>query len=617
MTLRTHSVRYFFVIVLMLSLSAVYSSSAQSTALTQIAKTLDGEISIRLPAGWQSRDTAASIFTSVLAIGDNAQSLQSVIDSLTSTPNATTATMNGIIGIVNPQFVSGLSTDMAISTLLNSLISGVQQQGGQILEQQSILLGGQYPASIALVSIAAEQAKGYIGVFQAGTNIGEFTIGATPERSFDANQQMFIDMMNSIRMPAETGSSLPPTAAVATAVPVNPPPPGDQAVTASPNGVFSVRLPSGWQSQPTTVENFGDTIVFGDSTASLTGSRNFLVIGNSPGSFSGVGGMIGVVNVGQQAFAPLVTPLMQSLLGILTGTGAQLLQQPQAHVFGNQYDGQLALTSIGPIAVMYSDTQILVAILLTDDTTANSTEMNAILESIRMPAETPDVVPSEEVNPVTPEAVPTEEAVALELQTARSGDLRVSVGLPAEAVMLDHVADANILAFGDSAEAAEARLFSAKPDLATETAITGNGGLIILYPMSQFGIDPANPDLSALMTRALGNLQGYTIEQEAEPLESIPNALYAVISGAEHGYLALLPFDDQIAYVTATSASRDEFEQAKATLLAVVESVRVPAEPEPTPAPTASGLGGLGGLDETVATPEVTPEATAAGLSGL
>jgi hypothetical protein len=180
------------------------------------------------------------------------------------------------------------------------------------------------------------------------------------------------------------------------------------------------------------------------------------------------------------------------------------------------------------------------------------------------------------------------------------------------------MADANILAFGDSPAAAMSRLFSAKPDLATETPISGNGGLIILYPMSQFGIDPANPDLSALMSRALGNLAGYTIVQAAQPLEGSPNALYAVISGAEHGYLTLIPFGDQIAYVTATSATTDIFEQAETALLAIVESVRVPAEPEPTPAPTAAGLGGLGGLSGE-ATPEATPEVTAtpAGLGGL
>lgn len=386
----------------------------------------------------------------------------------------------------------------------------------------------------------------------------------------------------------------------------------DTSIIASSSGAFSFHLPGGWQSQPEVVENFGDTIVFGDNTATLSGAINILIFGNVPTSFNGVGGMIGVINIGQQEPAPLVAPVMQNLLGLLTSLGAQIAQQPQAHVFGDRYDGQLALLDSGDVAVMYSDTQLLVAIVMTDDVIAHGGETNALIESIRMPAEagasvTPEPVPSEEVAPVTP----TAEVTALELQTARSGDLRVSVGLPDDAVLLDHIADANILAFGDSADAAQSRLFSAKPDLATETAIIGNGGLIILYPMSQFGIDPANPDLSALMTRALGNLPGYTVEQEAAPLEGIPNALYAIISGREHGYLALIPFEDQIAYVTATSDSLSMFDQAKPTLLAIVESVRVPAELEPTPAPTTVGLGGLGGLEET------TPEPTAPGLSGL
>ncbi len=187
----------------------------------------------------------------------------------------------------------------------------------------------------------------------------------------------------------------------------------------------------------------------------------------------------------------------------------------------------------------------------------------------------------------------------------RSSDNGVSLEIPGNWTVLDHVADATVLAYGDSDAAAQSRLFSAKPDLAPQTPISGNGGLIILYSMSQFGIDPANPDLSGLMERALGNLQGYTVEQAAQPLEGSGGGLYAVISGGERGYLALLPFGDQIAYVTATGTPTS-FDANADALLAIVKSVHVPAVSEPTPVPTTAGLG-LGGLGALEATPEATP----------
>lgn len=599
--------RLFLVLFIVVALGAVYSSDAQSTPLTQVARTLDGQISIRLPSGWQSRDAAASVLTSVLTFGDNADSLQAIVDSLRGSASRTGVGMNGAIGILNPQLIAGLSTDLAISTMLNAMISDAQLAGARVIEQQSILIGGLYPGSIAVVS--ASTAKGIIGVFQAGANIVEFQIGAAPERNFDANRQMFIDMMNSIRLPAETGSPLPPTAAIATAIPVQVNPVEIQgAVVASARGMFSFLLPEGWSHQALTMAGFGDVTVLGSDTTAMNAVVSLIINQQEPDAFEGVAGLIGMVDLTQlvgQSLDSLVTPLMQEMMTSIQSPGVQVTQPPQAHTFGGQYAGELAVTNIGYIGVMRSDRQLLVVLMLSSDVDADSDVINAMLESIRIPAaagEQPVIVPTQPV-PMTETAV------------VRSGDLRVSLHMSPAWVLLDYVADANILAFGDSDAAAQSRLFSAKPDLATETAITGNGGLIILYPMSQFGIDPANPDLSALMTRALGNLPGYTVEQAAAPLEGIPNALYAIISGTEHGYLALLPFDDQIAYVTATG-TQNTFAASADLLLAIVESVRVPAELEPTPAPTAAGLGGLGGLDAE-ATPEVTPEATAAGLSGL
>jgi hypothetical protein len=105
------------------------------------------------------------------------------------------------------------------------------------------------------------------------------------------------------------------------------------------------------------------------------------------------------------------------------------------------------------------------------------------------------------------------------------------------------------------------------------------------------------------MERALGGLQGYIIEQAAQPLDG--GGLYAVIAGTERGYLALIPFGDEIAYVTATGM-QGSFEANANMLMNIVKSIHVPAPSEST------GLGGLGGLQA-----EPTAAPTAPGLGGL
>ncbi len=169
------------------------------------------------------------------------------------------------------------------------------------------------------------------------------------------------------------------------------------------------------------------------------------------------------------------------------------------------------------------------------------------------------------------------------------------------------------IAFGDSDDAMQSRLYAVKPDLATDTPLTGSGGVVVLYPMAQFGIDPQNPDLSGLMQRVAGSLQGYTVVQAAQPLAGSDGAFYAEITnGAETGYVALIPVGDQIAYVTATTTP-DNFDALQGDLLNILMSVHKPTPTELGLPPSGpSGLGGLGGLEQT---PEPTPGPS--GLGGL
>ena len=180
---------------------------------------------------------------------------------------------------------------------------------------------------------------------------------------------------------------------------------------------------------------------------------------------------------------------------------------------------------------MRSTDQLLLAILVSDNMNANQAAMTSLLETVRIPAQQGQ----QQNQPATVVPPPTQSA-ALVPETFRSSDNQVSLVLPGEGVVLDHIADQQVLAYGDSETAAQSRLYSAKPDLAPLTPLTGSGGLVILYPMERFGIDPQNPNLAPLMERALGNLTGYTVEQTAQPLAG--GGVYAVISLYRRAWLS-------------------------------------------------------------------------------
>ncbi len=380
---------------------------------------------------------------------------------------------------------------------------------------------------------------------------------------------------------------------------------GQGEVVVSDLGIFSIRLPQTYVTEPISVANFADSMVFGDTAASEQAIIDLVIDGNTT-SVDGIGGFVGAAQLNGQDPSPYVSVLMQSLVDALS-SDIQTTQPTQAHTFGGQYPGELATLSNGYLAVMHSQDQLVVAILISDDLPTNRAAMSGLLETIRTPAEPPMTEPRP-----TNASPPTAQAQDSDLtpQTVRSSDDQVSLVLPGEGTVLDYIADDQILAYGDSDTAAQSRLYSAKPDLAPKTALSGSGGVIILYSMDRFGIDPQNPDLAPLMQQALAGLTGYTVEQAAQPLEGSSDALVAVIaSGVERGYLALIPFGDQIAYVTATTLPAN-FESNAPLLLEIIKSVRVPADTE------ESGLGGLSGLEST---PEVTVEPTEeiGGLSGL
>ena len=607
----SRALRIVLIGLLALALSAVSIASAQSTStdLTQVAKTSDGQLSVRLPAGWLGQEASVQIYSSTLVFGDTATSLQGVVDSLTAATTVAVPGISGVIAIIDKQYTSSLDPTSGTKVMFTSVVSQIQQSGAEVLDQQAMTTP--YAGWVAVAQDTSLATKGIAGVMASGTNIIVFQIATSPESIFDSSSDLLTAIVNSVSVPAEAGGSVParPTPVPPTAV-VQSGQTSTGGVTASATGMFSVRLPAGWATDiTTTIDNFGDTVTFGSDQAALEASSSFLVAAQTLTAFQGVGGFVGAIQI--QGFSgaqiiPLVPALVGAMTQSVTAAGAKAIGQAETHTFGGLYEGQLQQLDIGVVAVLHSADQVLVAILISDDPTANSDAINTVLESIHIPAEAGEAQPA-------PTEIPTElptEAQAVpssEIQTFRSSDARVSLDIPGDWTVLDHAADGDILAYGDSADAAMSRLYSVKPELATETVISGNGGVVVIYPMSVFGIDPHNPDLMPLMERALGNLSGYTVVQPPEALEGIEGGVIAVIGGTEQGYLALIPFDDQIAYVTAT-VSTDSFDSQQSALLDIVKSVHIPAIPE------SSGLGGLGGLE---VPPTATPEPTQSGITGL
>jgi hypothetical protein len=199
------------------------------------------------------------------------------------------------------------------------------------------------------------------------------------------------------------------------------------------------------------------------------------------------------------------------------------------------------------------------------------------------------------------------------LATAKEG--RLSLVVQANWIVYDLAADEGVYAYGDIDMAGLSRLASVRPDLVTQSVpITGIGGVIMLYPMSDFGIDPESVDLEPLMDGLLQNLtsSGYEVVEETLPLYADPSeGIYVVVSGGEYGYVALVPFGDEVAYITATGADADSFEANRFLLEGIVLTISVPAAVPTTEATKLPGLGGLGGLQQATAVP------TAAGLGGL
>jgi hypothetical protein len=403
---------------------------------------------------------------------------------------------------------------------------------------------------------------------------------------------------------------------------------------------YSIHLPGDWQFRSKQGDSvLTDYLAFGDSAALV--ERTLLTLGGETpeGVATGVGGWAAMLN---QAFwrinAP--TPSEQISAFLQASMVASEVVGQQTITLGGLYPGAVVLaidrTSdtegyVGAVQVGEQDVLVfIVGVGPSREFAANDALIQAIIQSIRAPAEAgaqtsivvvPAFTPSGQTAPTAQPlaTTPAGESDSSNLVFYAMDGGVASMTLPENWIVYDFLANENVFAYGDSDEAALSRLATARPDMVSEApALTGLGGLIILYDPAEAGIDPAAPDLAPVLDSVTSRLsgQGYTILKPGTDFTVGGHAgRYALVRGTEYGYVALVLYDDKLAFVTATGMPED-FESDAALFDRILASLRVPADPPPADVQVtpSGGIGGLGG--STDATPEVTPTSMP-GIGGL
>ncbi|MCC6803162.1 MAG: hypothetical protein IT319_09775 [Anaerolineae bacterium] len=441
----------------------------------------------------------------------------------------------------------------------------------------------------------------------------------------------------------------------------------DEQIIASEDGALSVHVPTGWVFRSLGASSvYSTALVFAEDSTVLEGAIASFLLGSAtpPGEY----GVLVVVEPGfWSLFSAYPEDALFSVLQNATSNPAAPLSVNSQfqYTLGNLYDAFVMDAStaathtrsyIGGFIVDNDMILVRLSVSPINDFEAARPEIERIGDTIRVPAEqgaltavdafaTPTQgriqdLPTRVLPTTAPSALPTlteDQLSALEsdipnlqdapeqtaapedeLVLASSSDQRMSFLVPGSWIVYDLMGDYDIYAYGDTDAAGYSRLGSVRPDLVNPPVpITGIGGVIMLYPMSDFGIDPLVVDLEPLMDRLLQNLtaSGYEVVEETRPLYVDPSeGIYVVVHGGEYGYIALVPYGDEVAYITATGSDEASFEANRFLLEGIVLSISVPAfvpTPEATPLPGLGGLGGLGGLQQATAVP------TTAGLGGL
>lgn len=429
-------------------------------------------------------------------------------------------------------------------------------------------------------------------------------------------------------------------------------PPAQEVIAAPDTLRFSIHLPGNWQFQTKRGDNvYTDYLIFGDSSEMVQSTITRLSGVTPQAAPDGISGWAALFNqsfwrMGGTSIEAQINAFLQSVLVQTELVG----QQPV--MLGGQYPGVVALVIdratdtqgyVGAVDVGNQNVLgFIIGVAPSREFADNEALFQGILQSIRMPAEVnaqtipftaggmATLVPvSQGTSPTLPApggATPTTAAPPVAPNDAAQvifypmdGGV-ASIHLPANWIVYDRLQQDNLFAYGDTDAAAASRFGTVRADLVPATPVTGAGGLVILYDPAEVGVDPANPDLALLLNPVAERLtgQGYQIVDESTEFTVGGHpGQYILVKGSEYGYIAVILFDEKLAYITATG-TEDSFEPNQDLLQQILESLRVPAEAEPESAvPTANpGGGGIGGLTGGGSAPApATP--TPSGIGGL
>lgn len=411
--------------------------------------------------------------------------------------------------------------------------------------------------------------------------------------------------------------------------------PAGMQLVGTPDGQISMVIPESWTFQSVAAnEVYATTLVIAENEAVLNEAVAYQTVGSTRGTASGAWGVL--TQLEPSFWQPYAANAQQAALLILelALANSPIYDQSTTSIGLGGYNATIVATEVaeansaGYIGAFAHDGDVYFIQLMAmpaDNPTDYSELVETIGSTFSIPAQpgarTDPSAPQPTSAAPTEEVVVTEEAVATEESTAAPSQVDaengvLSVVLPDQWYYWDRTVEDNLFVYGNTEEAIDARLYAFRPDLfESQPPVTGLGGVIALYTAADVGVSATDPDVAPLMTQVLDNLgqQGYEIVDEPAPFAvDGRDGLAAVIHGDEFGFLALVPFDDQVAYITGTGTT-DMAEDELEGLFEIMASVRVPAAaPEPTATPRP-GLGGLGNLEQT---PEVTPTPRA-GLGGL
>ena len=351
-------------------------------------------------------------------------------------------------------------------------------------------------------------------------------------------------------------------------------------------GTVSMQLPAGWTYQEGLLDDFPNSLVFGDSQLAISVRADNANTDLDPKAIVGNGGAIALFDPAEvQALGDINADLLQELFmqelmvpgriigpNVTTIAGMDALQVV-ARTEESQEEGILAVAGQGDVLLLLTVTSPMGEYDAMQDVFA---DMLATLSVAGVASD--EVVSTPEVEVITtPEVAPE----ADELVYVTSAGDEVSLLLPDGWLYDDLMATENLFVWGNSDAALDTRYEDFTGVL---TAIEGEGGLVLVASVASMGLTRDEADPAGILENIMIGLQtapGYELVEQptAFSLGEGNDGEYMVVRVAnEYGYIAVVLFENDISIITSTG-TLDSFEDNRDLLTDVLLSIRVPAAP--------------------------------------